>query len=595
MTRTRKIMSQIGGRLKGPWPSIRQWLYLLKILQRRERWLMRGLVLLLIASILLLVFDNYLFRIHRIPQVGGRYTEGMLGQARFINPVLSPSNDVDRDLVQLIYSSLFKYDGAGQLIPDLVEEYFIEEGGLTYRIVLKKDIFWHDQESLTADDVIFTIKTIQDAAYKSPLRVNWQGVRIEKVDDFTVEFKLNNVYAPFLHNLAIAILPKHLWGGISAQNFALAQYNLKPVGSGPYKFEEFSKDEDGTITSMELVYNENYYLTTPASAYPDLNISTETIQGPFIKNLLFKFYGSHDAIMNAYKKGQIDGMSFVSPARLDELKDNVNVHSISLPAYYAVFFNQTESELLADKEFRRALAYAVNRSEIIEQILNSQGSIVDSPILPGWSDFEILAANGQFDQAKAISILEDKGWSDTDGNGIREQDEETELVIELMTTDWPELEQTAQMLREQWEQIGVRVNVSAVNTTIITQNHVRPRQYEALLFGEVLSADPDPFAFWHSSQVKDPGLNLALYENKDVDKLLEEARQTTNSEARNTLYLDFQEQIQEDLPAIFLYSAAYLYPVTKSVRGISIDRLIQHSYRFSQIENWYIKTKFSTQ
>ncbi len=234
---------------------------------------MRILSFVILISVITLIFGVYVNKTDSVPELGGEYSEGVLGQPRFINPVLAQTNDADRDLVQFIYSSLFKYDGQGNLIPDLVEEYNIGEDNVTYNITLKKDVLWHDNELLTVNDVIFTIKTIQDPEYKSPLRSIWQGIQIEKIDEFTIQFKLNNVYVNFLHNLTISIMPRHLWAGISASNFPLAQYNLKPIGSGPYKFKEFNKNEDGNIESMKFVYNENYYLT----------------EGPFIKNLIYSF------------------------------------------------------------------------------------------------------------------------------------------------------------------------------------------------------------------------------------------------------------------------------------------------------------------
>ncbi len=160
-----------------------------------------------------------------------------------------------------------------------------------------------------------------------------------------------------------------------------------------------------------------------------------------------------------------------------------------------------------------------------------------------------------------------------------------------MTTSWPELKLTSEILKEQWERLGARVNLEIINPAIIQQEYIRPRNYQTLLFGEVLSADPDPFAFWHSSQKKDPGLNLSLYQNSDVDKLLEEARQEMNPEKRVEKYVEFQKELVDDIPAIFLYSPTYLYPVNKRIKGIEIDQIAIHSQRFSQIENWYINTK----
>lgn len=544
----------------------------------RERWLMRILSFVILISVITLIFGVYVNKTDSVPELGGEYSEGVLGQPRFINPVLAQTNDADRDLVQFIYSSLFKYDGQGNLIPDLVEECSIGEDNVTYNITLKKDVLWHDNELLTVNDVIFTIKTIQDPEYKSPLRSIWQGIQIEKIDEFTIQFKLNNVYVNFLHNLTISIMPRHLWAGISASNFPLAQYNLKPIGSGPYKFKEFNKNEDGNIESMKFVYNENYYLT----------------EGPFIKKLNIFFYRNQDSLIKAYQKRQIDGLSFLSPQNELEVRNSINIHNINLPIYYSVFFNQTKSKPLADRNVRLALSYATNKEEIIEKVLNGKGEQVNSPLLSNWPNYTSEIDIYDFALEHAQNILEENGWKDTDEDGIRQKtinDEDTKLEINLVASDWPEFEQTAEILKEQWGKIGAQVNLEIIESIDIQQEYLRPRNYQALLFGEVLGADPDPFAFWHSTQKKDPGLNVAFYENKEVDKLLEDARQTIEQEKRTEKYAEFQKILIEDVPAVFLYSPTYLYPVNKKIKGIEIEKLAQPSFRFSQIENWYINTK----
>ncbi|MCG2809229.1 MAG: ABC transporter substrate-binding protein [Candidatus Portnoybacteria bacterium] len=582
-----KLISLFKRTIKAPggrWPSWRQLSCWLKVLPRRERWLARGFSFVIIASIAALFFSAYWFQTQSVPKSGGKYTEGILGQPRYINPVLAQTNDADRDLVRLVFSGLFKYDGQGNLIPDLARDYTVETDGLTYNVFLKENVFWHNGEPLKADDVIFTIKTIQNPEYRSPLKVNWQGVVIEKVDDLTIRFKLNNVYAPFLHNLTVAILPKHLWSGISAQNFALAEYNLKPIGSGPYQFEKLIKDKDGKVVSIELIRNEQFYLQS------DSNGEIK----PFIEKIALKFYNSQTALIEAKQKGQIDGLSFLPAKDQTDLESNLNIHQISLPSYYALFFNQTKSKPLADKTVRLALAHSVDKGEIINQVLNGQGVSVNSPLLEGWPSWTSETKVYDFSPEHARNILEAEDWKDTDEDGFREKtidDEEVKLEIGLLTTNWPELRQTAEMIKGYWEEIGVKVNLSIVDAASVQQDYIRPREYDALLFGEVLGADPDPFAFWHSSQKKDPGLNLALYQNDDADKLLEDARQVMDQEIRTQKYVEFQKTLTENIPAIFLYSATYLYPVVEKIKGISIERITDHSQRFSQVEDWYIKTK----
>ncbi len=551
----------------------------------RQRWLVRSLASVIVISIVLLAINFILGHTYLQPKVGGDYKEGLIGQPRYINPVLSSTNDADRDLVQLIYSGLFKYDSQGKLIPDLAESYTIGDDGLTYNISLKKNVVWHDSEPLTTNDIIFTVKTIQSPEYRSPLRNIWQNVEVEKIDDYQLLFKIKTVYAPFLHNLTFGILPRHIWADIPAANFPLAEYNLKPIGSGPYQFKNFSKTaKNGKIKSIELVRNENYYLT-----------AADEPTSPFIKKIVLCFYNNEDALIEAYQKRQIDGLASISRSNLSHLKNNLVLHQIKLPLYYAVFFNQTRSKALTDKTVRLALAYAIDKQALLEQVLDNKGIIVNSPLLPGCLGYAEEIKIYDFALEHANNILEEAGWTDQDEDGIREKeikDELTKLEITLAASDWPEIKQTAELLKEQWEKIGAQINLEIIDSTTLQEDYLRPRQYDALLFGQALAADPDPFAFWHSSQSKDPGLNLALYQNKDADKLLEEARQNLDEEKRTGQYVEFQKLLVDDVPAVFLFSPDYLYPVNKKVKGVSgIEKLPTHTQRFSQIENWYIKTK----
>lgn len=536
------------------------------------------MIFVILISFFSLAVRSYFNRTQKTADFGGKYQEGIIGQQpRFLNPILAQTNDTDRDLVQIIFSSLLKYDEADNLVSDLAESYEIKDNGLIYEFTLRKDAKWHDKEPLTADDVVFTVKTIQSPEYKSPLKINWSGVEAEKVDDYTVRFTLKNIYAPFLHNMTVGILPKHLWAGISAQNFPLAEYNLKPIGSGPYKFKELKKDKSGTIQFIELEKNKNFYL-----------------KEPYISNLVFRFYQSETAAVQAFNKRQVDGLNFISAGQKSKIvRRDINVYQIGLPRYFAVFFNQTQSKALSDKTVRLALSYATDKKEIIEKVLSGNGLAMDSPLLPGLLGYTAETKIYDFAPEHARNILEANDWKDNDNDGLREKkigSEEIKLEITLITTDWSELKEAANLLKEQWEKVGAKINLETVGPGMIRGDYIRPRNYQALLFGEVLGADPDPFAFWHSSQKRDPGLNLSLYDNKKVDKLLEEARQILEPENRIGKYKEFQELLIDEAPAIFLYSPAYLYPVDTKIKGISFKNLSLPSQRFSQIENWYIKT-----
>jgi peptide/nickel transport system substrate-binding protein len=552
------------------------------LFSKKERYFVLGLAILIIAS-LITWYSNYrLTRMVERPDYGGSYTEGIVGSPQYINPILCQTNDTDQDISELIFSGLMKYDSKGNLVPDLAERYAVGEGGKIYDFFLRKNVFWHDGKPFNADDVIFTFQTIQNPNYKSPLIFNWSGVEIEKIDDWTVRFKLKNAYAPFLNSATVGMLPKHIWVNMSPAEFLLAETNLKPIGTGPYKFKKFEKDRLGSIKTLYLEADKNYY---PGK--------------PYIKNITFKFYINEEAMINAYNSGTIKGLGFITAQNKSQLKNykrKLNIYPLKLPRYFAVFFNQSKSKALSDKTVRLALNYATNKQEIIDRILNGEGEIVNTPIPKEAAGYSVETKIYDFALEHANNLLDAAGWNKNNETGIREKvikkgESPTPLEITLITTEWPELQRVAEILQEQWSKVGAKIEVKILNIAEIQQDYIRPREYQALLFGEVLGAEPDPFPFWHSSQKRDPGLNLALYDNANADKLLMEARIIFDSEKRKEKYEEFQKLVVEDVPVVFLYNPYYLYPVSKKIKGIEIENIPIPSKRFSGIENWYIETK----
>jgi len=550
------------------------WQKISRTFSGREKIAVNVLILIIIASLVGTVLGFYYHYTKKIPVPGGEYNEGVVGQPLYINPVLAGGNDADSNLAALIYSSLFRYDSSGKLIPDLAESFELSDDKLTYTVHLKKEVKWHNGESFSADDILFTIQAIQDPAFKSPLRQSWQGVGVEIADENTIRFILQTPYAFFLNNLTVGILPRHIWETVAPGSFPLAEYNLRPVGTGPYRFLDFEKDNEGNILSYTLEASENYYG-----------------QKPYITNMMFSFYFDEESLLQAYNDKQVFGMSYISPANLAGVKSKRSSHiiSINIPRYFAIFFNQQKSKILASREVRKALSLATDRQAIIRDVLSGEGKEIFSPITPGTFGYTDEVKKFEFDLGKANETLDNEGWKRGD-DGFRKKDN---LLLEfsLVTTDWPDLAETAEALRLQWEAIGVKVNVESLPVADIQQNYIRPREYDALLFGQVLGVDPDPYVFWHSSQTRDPGLNLALYSNQNVDKNLEKIRQETDEGKRAELLKEFQKTATDDVPALFLYSPNYLYIVNKKVEGVSIQSMATPEKRFADVENWYVKTK----
>jgi len=566
--------SSIGG---FRWPTAYQWSQFFKVISKLERNLILALIFVIFVSLGFAGYRFYLVHTETVPGLGGALNEGIVGSPRYLNPVLSPANDADADLTRIIFSSLLKFNSDGGLIPDIAENYNVSSDGKTYDVYLKKNVFWHDGQPLTADDVVFTLKIIQDQNYRSPLRYNWSGVDVQKTDQFALRFILKNAYAPFPYNLTFGILPKHIWQNVSATDFALNERNLKPIGSGPYVFVQLEKNKDGSITSVQLQASKNYYLN-----------------GPFIANLNFRFYADEDKALAALKKAEINGLNYISAQNESSLvanpKNSDNILKLSLPRYFALFINQSQNKALADKNVREALARAIDKDKLINDILAGFGQKIDSPIIPGMLGYTNQVKTYPFDPEKAKATLDSAGWKDIDNDGVREKDG-VKLQISLVTIPWPELSKTASLLKDFWAAIGVKLDVETKETANLIEENVRPRQYQILLFGELMNVDPDPFAFWHSSQIKDPGQNLSMYENSKVDAILQNARQDLNPETRAQKYQQFSQIIAEDLPAIFLFAPDYLYPISRNINNVNPKFITSPSDRFSQIENWYITTK----
>jgi len=646
-------------------PSKNQWRQFLKVLNKGERKAFFLFVFMFLFGFVSLASSLYLGNTIEVSNSGGRYTEGIVGSPRFINPIYA-ARDVDRDMTELIYSGLMKYDENGTVVSDLAESYEILEGGTVFQFKLKENVFWDDGENVNANDVIFTIETLQNASIKSPLRANWLGVKIEKLSEYELNFELDNPSATFLENCTQKIIPKHIWEEISSQNFPLTIYNFKPVGSGLYKIKDLVQDSQGNIKSIELAVN-----------------AGGTVK-PNIPELKFVFFDTEKDAIDALKDGDLDGLAISSSGSYNELKGEAVEYSLSLPRYFSVFFNSKNSEILADKEVRKALNYATDKNAIVQNVLLGLGSAVDSPVLPaiyGFSDVKVVYS---YDLEKAKQILIDRGYATntegimektvqktpsfqfsrdlsqgstgnevselqkclaqdpeiypdgtvsgtfgaktkeaviafqekykaeiltpsglTSGNGkvlsgtrkklnelcAAPSTEKSTLSFTLITGEQENLVNVANELKAQWEKIGVKINIETRDLSSLEQDVIKPRDFEMLLFGEVLGATPDPFPFWHSSQIEDPGLNLSQYNNKNADNLLEDNRQSLDAGERQSKLEQFQEILLADVPAVFLYSPHYIYFVSKDVHGINNKIITDSSKRFSGIEKWYIKTK----
>lgn len=532
----------------------------------------------LAASGLILVIFLGVFIFNRTaeyPASGGTYNEALLQPPQFLNPVLAFNNDTDLNLNRLLYSGLLRFDENLHIVPDLAQSFEISPDGKTYTIILKEKLTWHDGKELTIDDVIFTFQTIKNPQFNSPHYGKFKDVEIRKIDQRTLQFVLANPFNPFLESLTIGIIPLHIWQNIPPLNIKLAEANLKPIGSGPYLFKKLVKDKSGTLLSYTFESFSDYHLTVP-----------------YLKTIQFKFYPNLPSALDALVKQNVDGIEFIpqdSKAELADVKD-INLYTFSLPQYTAVFFNQNKNPQLISLKVRQALAYALNKNQLVAEVLNDEAQVIHAPLLPGSIGFHPDITKYDHNPSLAEELLESEGYVLLADEEYRRRGEDY-LEITLTTVDVPDNINIASQIRNYWQAIGIKVNLEVVPKNSIEGEIINPRNYQALLFGEILGADPDPFPFWHSSKRQSPGVNLTNFSDKRADALLEQGRTTNNTEDRNKIYQDFQDILIANLPAIFLYSPTYTYPVKNKIKGIEQDTIISPADRFNGITNWYTKTK----
>lgn len=538
--------------------------------------------LLIISAVALVYLLNRQLLV-TVPAHGGSLSEGIIGAPRFINPVLAIS-DADLDLTSLVYSGLLKATPDGTYIPDLASDYSISPDGKTYTFHLRASATFQNGTPVTADDVVFTIQKTQDAALKSPKRANWDGVVVTEVDPHTLTFTLKAPYAPFIENLTLGILPKSLWQNISDDEFPFSDLNTSPVGSGPFRVSSIARTSSGIPSSYTLGAFPNYIL---GEAY--------------LSQLTFNFYQSNDDLVSALKSGRVESASGISPGALSQLQ-NFTIDKSSLNRVFGVFFNQNQSVVLRDAGVRQALDDSVDRSALVNQVLDGYGTPLAGPVPPSvlrTSDVLPLAQGTSTSDAliaKAQAELEKAGWKAGPGGilqkttGTGKNAKTTILEFSLATGNVPELRAAAQYLKDTWGRVGAKVDIQIYDQGDLSENVIRPRKYDALLFGEVIGRELDLFAFWDSSQRNDPGLNIAMYANSTADTLLQQLRQTSDDQKRAQLYTQFDAQLKKDIPAVFLYAPDFVYIVPKDLGGVNLGFIETPSDRFLSVTSWHKET-----
>lgn len=551
---------------------------LIENIPHSDRFLVKIALFLFIGTAVWLILSINQDHSEITPTTGGSFTEGIIGTPRFINPALALTR-ADQDVTALIYSGLLKIGENGTLQNDLAENISLSEDRLTYTITIRKDVTFHDGTPLTARDVAYTILLVQDPDLKSPLRGNWSNVTVEEVNEYELNILLEEAYTPFIENFTLGIMPAHAWSKLPIEQLPFSQLNTEPIGSGPFAITAAKRSTSGVI--------EHYTLAAYRKNEPS----------PKIDTLGLAFYQNEEQLLTALSDQEIDATAYLSPERIGTVLNlGYQIIEQPLPRVFGVFFNQNRSAALRDAAARSALTAALDRDVLIENALQGRGvpittpTILDSLTLESEDSIVSQATSSAAEQA--IAILENGDWTKNNlGLWEKQIDKElTTLGVTLKTSNSPLFAALADSITKQWGAIGVQVTIEQFEQTGLVQSVIRPRDFEALLFGLDMSRSHDLYPFWHSSQQDDPGLNVAQYANVEVDKLLEKARTEPYGASRIELLQSVSHIITEERPAIFLFQPTFTYVVDKNMFVSEMNELGRPTDRFSNITQWYTES-----
>lgn len=514
------------------------------------------------------------------PTRGGIYKEGLVGTLQRLNPLLSYYNHADQDVCRLIYSGLIRFDSRGLPMKDLATSWGISMDGKIYNFALNPNAKWHDGQPVVAEDVVFTFNMLKQGKGYLPddLISFWEKIEVKALDKQTVQFVLEEAYAPFLDYLSVGILPRHIWGNMTFADMVESKLNIQPVGSGPFRLDKLTLN-GSSISGIVLKNNSTYFGTKP-----------------FLDEIQFTYFQDSILAFQAYQQNIIDGISYISDDILSSVltEPNLSLYTSRLPMQSMILFNldNTTVKFFQDVKLRRALLMGLNRVKMVQSVMKGQALISNGPILTGnWAYYSGIP-KVEYDSYKARELLKSAGYIlANEQDQVRSKDGIT-LNFTLLYPDDDIHRKVAEMIQQDWALINILVNLEAVPYDELINTRLEKREYEAALVDLNMSnaPDPDPYPFWDQTQISN-GQNYSQWNHRVVSQYLEAGRVENNQAERERLYRNFQVVFAEELPALPLYNPVYNFAINSKVKGVSVGPLYRTSDRFQNIESWYIVSR----
>ncbi|HZD10579.1 MAG TPA: ABC transporter substrate-binding protein [Candidatus Binatia bacterium] len=509
----------------------------------------------------------------RVPAAGGSLVEGMVGAPRYLNPLLSDSNPVDRQITSLIFDGLMSYDSDGELVPALARDWQVSDDGRTVSFRLRDDVTWHDGEPVTAADVVFSYELLQSEKFPAPasLRALWQTIEISQTGPYTVTFTLPEPYSPFLDATTRGIVPQHLLAGVPVSQISEHSFNQRPVGTGPFMVP--AGDDWRRSGQLRLL---------PNPAFWGESVSLDDVEVRFFPDLA--------TLTEAFEAGEIQAINSVPASTFAEVAKTTDAHlyTTTQPRFTQLLFNLSESgsPALQQREVRQALAYALDRKALIDKALRGQGVPLSGPYTPNsWAYNPSALTIFARQPLSATQLLDQSGWTLAEGAQVR-QHEDQALTLRLLAIDNPVHRAVAAALAEQWAGVGVQLQLDAKPLAGYMQA-LGERSFDAALLDLASESDPDLYDFWSQPAIVN-GHNYAAWNNRRASEALEQARQTWNVAERKAYYDAFMQIFSAAVPAISLYQQVYTYAVSDDVQNVDIGKIDYPRDRYASMQNWFL-------
>ena len=502
----------------------------------------------------------------------GTYAEAVLGPLNTLNPLFA-SDSAEESASQLLFSRLLSYDTTGHLSNDLASKVVVDGSGKVYTVTIRPDARWSDGIHLTAKDIIFTVGLLQNPAVHSTI-TGWNNISVKMIDDMTVSFTLPAIYAAFEHALTFPILPEHILSGVAPNALRENDFSTNPVGSGPFKLRFIQNiDVTGGHRIVHMERNADYYKGASV-----------------LERFQLLIYATSDEIIKALTSGEVNAASDLSATDVAQINQAHYVvrNSPIQSGVYAIL--NTTSATLQDKAVRQALQVGTDTAAIRKDLTPGTPAL-DLPFTNGQLTGDVPKAPA-YNLAAAQKILNDDGWK---LDGTTRKKDGISLKLNIVTTKDTDYERVLETLAGQWRTLGITVNTLVVNPADASQgfvqNILQPRTYDVLLYQLTIGADPDVYAYWHSSQIGVQGLNFSNYANAISDDALASARSRLEPELRNNKYLTFAHEWLADVPAIGLYQSTMHYVYSTSASPYKdTNVLVSPLDRYADVQYWSVGT-----